>query len=76
MPRDLLSVVLDGGRGLIASVLATVALFLLGHRIGQSGDSAAAMQAVIMFYTVATLLGALLLWCILPSVKPPVKKPR
>ena len=67
--------VLDGGRGLIASVLATVALILLGHRIGQSGDSAAAMQAVIMFYTVTTLLGALLLWCIFPSVKPQSKSP-
>ena len=67
--------VLDGGRGLIASFLATVALFLLGHRISQSGDSAAAMQAVIMFYTVAILLGALLLWCILPSVKLQSKSP-
>ncbi len=64
---------LDGGRGLIASVLATMALFLLSDRMSQSGDSAAAMQAVIMFYTVTILLGALLLWYILPSVEPSSK---
>lgn len=60
---------LDGGRGLIASVLATMALFLLSDRIGSVGDSAAALQAVILFYTCTILVGALVLWLVLPAGK-------
>jgi nitrate/nitrite transporter NarK len=63
--------VLDGGRGLIASVLATMALYLLSDRIGSAGDgSAAALQAVILFYTITILVGALLVWLVLPSGGP------
>jgi sugar phosphate permease len=61
--------VLDGGRGLIASVLATVALLLLRDRVSGAGTSAAGMQAVILFYTGAILLVALFVWSILPGTR-------
>jgi len=61
--------VLDGGRGLIASVLATVALFLLRDRLAGAGTSAAGLQAVILFYTGAILLVALFVWSILPGTR-------
>ncbi|NQX89149.1 MAG: MFS transporter [Halioglobus sp.] len=63
--------VLDGGRGLIASVLATAALFLLSDRVSRAGaDSATALQAVILFYTATVVLGALVIWRVLPSDGP------
>lgn len=61
--------VLDGGRGLIASLLATIALLLLSDRISSVGDSTAALQAVILFYTCTILVGALVLWFVLPAGK-------
>ena len=59
--------VLDGGRGLVAALFATVALFTLGERLAATGNSAAALQSVIAFYTSATLLSAVLIWFMLPT---------
>ena len=41
--------VLDGGRGLVAALFATVALFTLGERLAATGSSTAALQSVILF---------------------------
>jgi predicted MFS family arabinose efflux permease len=58
--------VLDGGRGLVASLFATVAVVILGQNLASAGSSAAGMQAVILFYSVVSLLCALLVWFTLP----------
>jgi sugar phosphate permease len=54
----------------MACVLATVALLLLRGRMAEAGDSAAALQAVILFYTGTILLGALVIWLVLPAEGP------
>ena len=59
--------VLDGGRGLVAALFATVALFTLGERLAATGSSTAALQSVILFYTGATLVSAVLIWFMLPT---------
>jgi len=58
--------VLDGGRGLVASVFATAALFILSERVTVSGSNIAGLQAVILFYILACLLAAAIIWFILP----------
>lgn len=62
--------VLDGGRGLVASVFATVAVIIAGDTLANSDSSAAGMQAVILFYSVVSLLCALLVWFVLPQEQP------
>ena len=62
--------VLDGGRGLFASVFATVALFILGGRLAASASTQAGLQSVILFYTLATLGSAAVIWFILPAASP------
>lgn len=59
--------VLDGGRGLVASVLATAALFILSERVPSSGSNTAGLQAVILFYIFACLLSAAIIWFTLPG---------
>ena len=74
--------VLDGGRGLFASVFATVALFILGGRLAASASTQAGLQSVILFYTLATLGSAAVIWFILPAASPysspikPAQRPR
>jgi nitrate/nitrite transporter NarK len=63
--------ILDGGRGLVASVFATVALIIMGRILNDSGSGAAGMQGVILFYSIISVLCALLVWCTLPSGQPP-----
>ena len=58
--------VLDGGRGLVASVFATVALFVFRERLGAAGNTAG-LQAVIAFYSVVSLLAAAVIWLALPG---------
>lgn len=59
--------VLDGGRGLVASVLATLAMLLLGARLLNTGSDPQGLVAVVLFYSVITLLTAAVLWCTLPT---------
>ncbi len=62
--------VLDGGRGLVASVFATLAMLLLGARLGDTGTDSAALEAVVLFYSVITLLTAAVIWFTLPHHQP------
>ena len=59
--------VLDGGRGLVASVLATLAMLLLGARLLNTGSDPQGLVAVVLFYSVITLFTAAVLWCTLPT---------
>lgn len=67
--------VLDGGRGLVASLFATVAVLILGQGVASAGSSEAGMQAVILFYSVVSLLCALLVWLALPHESGVYPKP-
>lgn len=57
---------LDGGRGLVASLFATGAVFILSARIKSGSGDPAALQSVILFYSVVTLLSAAVVWRALP----------
>ncbi len=58
--------VLDGGRGLVASLFGTLALYILAQRLADAASNASGMQAVILFYTVVSLLCAAIVWFTLP----------
>lgn len=64
--------VLDGGRGLVASVFASVALFILSERMASTGSNPAGLQAVILFYSSVSLLSAAVIWFTLPTSDSPV----
>jgi len=64
---------LEGGRGLVAAVFASMAVWLfsllLAEPTGETGtvQQRQAMQAVILFYTLATALTAALVWFFVPE---------
>ena len=64
--------ILDGGRGLIAAITATVALWLLALLLPTDLETLTpaereyALQSVIYFYSFMTLLAAILVWFIIP----------
>lgn len=64
--------ILDGGRGLIAAITATIAVWLLALllptdlEILAPGEREYALQSVIYFYSFMTLLAAILVWFIIP----------
>ena len=70
---------LDGGRGLIAALFASGGVLLFSTRIGADpsladpAQRAAALQAVILFYTIATLAAAVAVWWCIPD--PPAAAP-
>lgn len=67
---------LDGGRGLIAALFASAGVALL--RFGLGGDPsladaterAAALQAVILYYTIGTIVAAMAVWWCIPDSTP------
>lgn len=65
--------VLDGGRGLVAAGLASLAvvvfdlLFPEEADLVSAGERAAALRAVIYFYTAATLCAGALCWILIPE---------
>jgi nitrate/nitrite transporter NarK len=61
---------LDGGRGLVASVFGTLALLLLAQRFASTDSDMLAMQAVIVFYTSICLVCAVIVWFALPHNPP------
>lgn len=63
---------LDGGRGFVASLFSTLALVILAHQLTSSASDEAAMQSVILFYTIISLLCAALVWFTLPHGSPTV----
>jgi nitrate/nitrite transporter NarK len=64
--------ILDGGRGLIAAITATIAVWLLALLLPTDLETLTpaereyALQAVIYFYSFMTLLAAILVWFIIP----------
>ncbi|WP_299005578.1 MFS transporter [uncultured Shewanella sp.] len=66
---------LDGGRGLIAAIVASIAVLLLSQLIPTSLTQATlqqqthAFKQVIYFYTSMTIISACLVWCSIPNVK-------
>ncbi len=71
---------LDGGRGLIAALFASGGVLLFSLRIGADptladpAERAAALQTVILFYTVSTLAAAAAVWWLIP--KTPAGRPQ
>lgn len=61
--------VLDGGRGLVASLLASLAVLILAQRLVGTADNQAGLQSVILFYSVATVLAAVIVWFALPKAQ-------
>lgn len=67
---------LDGGRGLLAALLAMLALWLFAQLLPGGGDGAtlaqkrAAIQSTIMVYTVSCGVAAALVWMYLPTAQP------
>ncbi len=67
---------LDGGRGLIASVMAVVAVLLLqvylpaDVQLTTGQQRLAGFRSVILFYSVATLFAAALVWLFVPAIAP------
>jgi len=68
--------ILDGGRGLVAATMATIAVYLLSIFFPANLDTLSDLQrhqaliTVIYFYTSLILLAALLLWLCLPNTSP------
>ncbi len=64
--------ILDGGRGLIAAITATIAVWLLALLLPTDLETLTpaereyALQSVIYFYSFMTLLAAILVWFIIP----------
>jgi len=70
--------ILDGGRGLVASVFASIAILILeSSYIEQSAsllDKQGALKQVIIFYTVSTALMSVLAWIFIPREKEIVRQ--
>lgn len=68
--------VLDGGRGLLAAVLAMLALLLFAQLLPDGGDSATqeqktiALQSTILVYTISCFVAAAFVWLFIPSSAP------
>ncbi|MCY3776817.1 MAG: MFS transporter [Candidatus Aminicenantes bacterium] len=73
---------LDGGRGLLAALFASAGVLLFSLRIGADptladpAERAAALQAVILFYTVLTLAAAAAVWRLIPETPTAARKRR
>jgi nitrate/nitrite transporter NarK len=67
---------LDGGRGLLAALLAMLALFLFAQLLPDGGVSAtpeqktAALKSTIFVYTGACLVAAAFVWLFIPATAP------
>jgi nitrate/nitrite transporter NarK len=67
--------ILDGGRGLVAAGLASVAVVIFGHSIGEishlsdAPNRQAALSNVIYFYTGVTLLAGAVAWILVPEAQ-------
>jgi nitrate/nitrite transporter NarK len=65
--------ILDGGRGLVAATIASLAVLMMGMILPENTTAAnvieqvAALKTVIVFYSLMTLLAAMLIWFIIPK---------
>jgi len=64
---------LDGGRGLVASIIASVGVFIFAKILSNETanvmqtNNLKAFQVLVVFYTLLTLGGALMVWFIIPE---------
>jgi len=64
--------ILDGGRGLAAALVSTLAVIIFSHLVGSnlgsnSENNIEGMRAVIFFYSLMTLLSAIFVWFFIPE---------
>jgi len=66
---------LDGGRGLVASVVASIGVFLFAAMVLEDAasilesDNLRAFQVLIVFYSLLTFGGAVMVWFVIPETK-------
>ncbi len=62
---------LDGGRGFVASVFASIGVIILNlfafEQTENLTQQTTALQSVIIFYSISTLLAALVIWWLVPE---------
>ncbi len=58
---------LDGGRGLVAALMSSMAVFIFSHFM--SPDTADGITSIIYFYTFLTFLAGVFLWLFIPENK-------
>lgn len=74
--------ILDGGRGIVASAMAVFAVMILAGfmpadaNLATDAERLAGFRSVIIFYSASTLGAALLIWLIIPPMKPPASRRR
>ncbi|MFT6732354.1 MAG: nitrate/nitrite transporter NarK [Polaribacter sp.] len=64
---------LDGGRGLVAAIMSSIAVIFFSFAINESNSeliqaNPRSLQSVIVFYTFITLLAALFTWMFIPEI--------
>ncbi len=73
---------LEGGRGLVAAVFASVGVLLFSARLGAGSvladpaERVAALQTVIFFYTIATFAAAIIVWWCIPEPRAVARRQR
>ncbi len=73
---------LDGGRGLVAALFASAGVLLLRVGMGaepslaDAAERAAALQAVILYYTIATMAAGIAVWWCIPDLPPATQEHR
>jgi MFS family permease len=60
---------LDAGRGLVAAVLAGIAVSVLGHAVHGTADDTDGLRRVILFYTALTAAAGVLAWWTMPATR-------
>ena len=76
--------ILEGGRGIIAAILASLALWLMSTQLPLADSESqatmlqrtVALRSTILFYTGTTLLAAIFVWFFLPESQRPVATTR
>lgn len=66
---------LDGGRGLVASIVASIGVFLFAAMVSKNAanilesDNLRAFQVLIGFYSLVTFCGAVMVWFVIPEIE-------
>ncbi|MEE4245346.1 MAG: MFS transporter [Kangiellaceae bacterium] len=60
--------VLDAGRGIVASLLASLAIMMFGQQlVSSAADPITILRLIVFYYTLITLFVAALVWLVFPS---------